>query len=345
VTIIRLATVKAIFACLVSLFVLLALSPAATKSVRIYVTNYADTTVDVIDPVTKKIVQVIDGIPNPHGIALSPDGKRVYVTSEVAHVLAVVDQETGKILKKVPLSGMPNNIAVTKDGGQVLVCIRSEPGALDIVDAISLERVKSIRTKNGLHNVLVTPDGKYAVASSPAGHSLVVIDLQTGQLSWDVKFDQETRMLAMESGPDGPVRRVFVQLAYVHGFAVVDFATHREVARINLPAEPKGFEGEATASGPTHGIGVNPDGKTLWITTASNRCVFVYSLPDLKPLGYVPTGVHPAWLSFSPDGKMVYVSNTIEDGTLSLIDAESMKELARIPVGHKPMRTTSLELP
>jgi len=324
---------------------LLTLSFAETKSVRVYVTNYADTTVDVIDPTTKKIVQVIDGIQNPHGIALSPDGKRVYVTSEFEHVLAVVDRETGKIVKKIALTGMPNNIAVTTDGGRVLVCIRSEPGALDIVNATSSERVRSIPTKTGLHNVLVTADGKYAVASSPAGHSVVVIDLRSEQPVWEVKFDQETRMLAMESRPDGSIRRIFVQLAYVHGFAVVDFATHQEVARINLPTEPKGFEGEASASGPTHGIGVNPDGKTLWITTASNRCVFVYSLPDLKPLGYVPTGMHPAWLSFSPDGKMVYVSNTIEDGTLSIIDAESMKEVARIPVGHKPMRTTSFVLP
>jgi YVTN family beta-propeller protein len=343
----KFAILKAPRGCLIysSLLLLLTMSSAATKGVRIYVTNYADTTVDVIDPETKKIVQVIDGIQNPHGIALSQDGKRVYVTSEFEHVLAIVDRESGKTTKKVALTGMPNNIAVTTDGGRVLVCIRSEPGALDIVDATSLERVKSIPIKTGLHNVLVTPDGKFAVASSPAGHSLVVIDLRTEQLIWDVKFDQETRMLAMESGADGSIKRIFTQLAYVHGFAVVDFATHQEVARINLPTEPKGFEGEASASGPTHGMGVAPDGKTLWITTAANRCVFVYSLPDLKPLGYVPTGVHPAWLSFSPDGKMVYVSNTIEDGTLSVIDAESMKEVARIPVGHKPMRTTSFVLP
>lgn len=340
-----LATVKARYGCVVSLCMLLTMSSAETRSVRVYVTNYADTTVDVIDPATKKIVQVIDGIQNPHGIALSPDGKRIYVTSEFEHVLAVVDRESGKITKKVALTGMPNNIAVTRDGGRVLVCIRSEPGGLDMVDTTSLERLKSIPVRTGLHNAIVSPDGKYAVASSPAGHSLVVIDLRTEQLAWDVKFDQETRMLAMESGPDGSIKRIFVQLAYVHGFAVVDFATHREVARINLPTEPKGFEGEASASGPTHGIGVNPDGKTLWITAASNRCVFVYSLPDLKPLGSVPTGVHPAWLSFSPDGKAVYVSNTIEDGTLSVIDAESMKEVARIPVGHKPMRTTSFVLP
>ena len=222
-----LATVKARYGCVVSLCMLLTMSSAETRSVRVYVTNYADTTVDVIDPATKKIVQVIDGIQNPHGIALSPDGKRIYVTSEFEHVLAVVDRESGKITKKVALTGMPNNIAVTKDGGRVLVCIRSEPGGLDMVDTTSLERLKSIPVRTGLHNAIVSPDGKYAVASSPAGHSLVVIDLRTEQLAWDVKFDQETRMLAMESGPDGSIKRIFVQLAYVHGFAVVDFATHR----------------------------------------------------------------------------------------------------------------------
>ena len=56
-TIIRIATAKAHFGCLVSLWMLLTMSPAATKGVRVYVTNYADTTVDVIDPVTKKTSQ------------------------------------------------------------------------------------------------------------------------------------------------------------------------------------------------------------------------------------------------------------------------------------------------
>jgi YVTN family beta-propeller protein len=317
-------------------------------------------------------VKVIEGIAMPHGVVTSPDGKRIYASSESEQVIDVVDPESGKIVKKVALSGRPQNIAITNDGAKVLVCIRSDPAALDVVDTTSLEKVKSIPMKDGLHNVVVTPDGKYAVASSPPGHSLVVVDLRTEQAVWDIKFDKETRAMAMESGPDGSISRIFVQYGYYHGFGVIDFATHKEVARFDLPAEPKAPESQqartndlptqpkapesgalpsgdrrVSAGGPvsaSHGIGVNPDGKTLWVDSAYNRCVFVYSLPDLKLLGHVPTGGQPAWLSFSPDGGMVYVSNAEED-TLSVIDSNTRKEVAHIPVGRKPMRTTFSVLP
>src|SRR5713101_9440722 len=49
---------------------------------RIYVTNSASDTIDVIDPTTNKVVQVIHGIELPHGIVFSPDGTRIYVSNE-----------------------------------------------------------------------------------------------------------------------------------------------------------------------------------------------------------------------------------------------------------------------
>ena len=48
----------------------------------------------------------------------------------------------------------------------MLVGIRSEPGVVDVIDTTSLKRVKSIAVDGGVHNVYVTPDGKYAVSGS-----------------------------------------------------------------------------------------------------------------------------------------------------------------------------------
>src|ERR1700730_6971271 len=141
--------------------------PLSARTVRIYITNLAGDTVDVIDPETDKVVQVIGGIELPHDVNFSPDGRRVYISNESENVLDVVDQKTGKIIKKVPLSGRPNTIAVSKDGGRVFVAIREpEPGGMDVVDTTSLERVKSIPTKGGFHDIYLTPDGKYLVAGS-----------------------------------------------------------------------------------------------------------------------------------------------------------------------------------
>ncbi len=148
---------------------LVAALPLSAKTFRVYVTNHAGDTVDVIDPATNKIVQVIENVEVPHDVSFSPDGSRVYISIESENVLDVVDRETGKIIKKVALSGRPNTIAVTKNGGRVFVGIRSWPGVLDVIDTSSFERVKSIPDTGPLHDIYLTPDGKYVVAGSLIG--------------------------------------------------------------------------------------------------------------------------------------------------------------------------------
>jgi YVTN family beta-propeller protein len=338
------------------LLALLVALPLSASTARIYVTNSAGNTIDVVDSATNKVVQVIKGIEVPHGVNFSPDGKRVYISNETEKVLDIVDRETGEIIKAVPLSGHPNNIAVTKDGRRIFICIAEKPGGLDIVDAASMQKAKTIPMKAPMHNVYVTPDGRFAVAGSVPGKFAVVVDIETEQVAWEIAFDQGVRPMAFDANPDGSTRHMFVQLSNVHGFAVVDFATHKEIARIKHPDVPTGFGKEEGRLGtPSHGIGVAPDNKTLWVNSVLANSVFEYSLPDLKLIGHaeLPTldvpgrhavGSTPDWLTFAPDSKTVYVADTALR-MVSAIDAKTLKEVARIKVGEVPKRMNTLALP
>jgi YVTN family beta-propeller protein len=352
---------KRYFCVLGYLWLLLAL-PLLADTTRIYVANSAGTTIDVIDPATNKVVQVIAGIEAPMVAHFSPDGSRIYITTYGEDVLDVIDRKTGKYIKKVPLSGHGDDLAVTKDGRLALVCIGNMTGsenigALDIIDTTSLEKVKTIPVDRGLHDVVATPDSKYAVAGSSSrlgGDTATVFDLQSKEPAWEIKFPgRGVQPLAMESNPDGSGRRIFIQLHGLHGFVVVDFATHKEVARITLPDEPREF-GHAGPE-PSHGFEVAPDGKTLWVNSNDANAVFVYSLPELKLLGHVPMpvlklpgkapiGAFPNWLTFTPDSKTVYVSDSAIKA-VSAIDVKSLKEVALIPVGEVPKRISTLVLP
>src|SRR5215470_11356287 len=52
---------------------------ASAQTARIYVTNSAGDSIHVIDPATRKVVQVIKGVESAHGVTFSPDGARVYI--------------------------------------------------------------------------------------------------------------------------------------------------------------------------------------------------------------------------------------------------------------------------
>lgn len=342
------------------LWVVLALCalPAAAQKPRppaslVYVTNSAGDSIHVIDPATQKVVQEIKGIEAAHGIDFSPDATRVYVSNEADETLDVIERKSGRTLHKVRLSGHPNNIAITKDGRRVLVGIADDPGALDIIDTASVELVKSIAVKGRLHNVYVTPDNKFAITGSIRNKMLTVIDLVLDQVAWELKLDEGVRPIAIESGPGGATRRLHVQLSKLNGFAVIDFATRKEVARVKLPDNGFGAA-ERRMDAPAHGLGVAPDGKTLWVTSIQANAVYAYSLPELRPLGHAPLpelrlpgrppiGAVPNWVTFTPDGRLLYVSNAAAR-SVSVIDTGSLKLIATIPVGEVPKRINTLVL-
>jgi YVTN family beta-propeller protein len=330
-------------------------SASAEDGTRIYVTNSAADTIDVIDSRSNHVVQVIRGIELPHGITFSPDGNRVYISNESESVLDVVDRKSGNILQKISLSDHPNNIAITKDGGRVLVGIRADPGAVDIIDTKLLRRTKSIPVYGSVHNVFVTPDGKYAVSGSIENKTATVIDLQIEKAIWKVQFDAGVRPMAFDTNPDGSSARIFVQLSGFNGFAIVDFAKRAEIARIKLPDQPAGFgAAEGRLGTPAHGIGVAPDGKSLWVNSTVANAIFKYSLPDLNlighadlplvhSLGHAPSGSVPEWIAFLPDSKFVYVSNS-GAASVSVIDTTTLKVVTLISVGEVPKRMNALTI-
>ena len=316
--------------------------PLCASSVRVYQTNSAGDDVDVIDPVTNKVVLKVSGIEVPHGVTFSPDGTKAYISCESESTLWATDTKTGKLISKAQLSGHPNNVSISKDGKYVFVAIVAQPGAVDVVDTASMKKVKTIATKGGIHNTYVTPDGKYAIAGSIVGKMLTVIDTQTLNIAWELPMPEGVRPIAMEKAADGSTSRLFVELSNFHGFAVVDFKTHEIAQRITLPNEP--VNGKAEAGAPAHGFAVSPDNKHLWVNSSPAGGVFEYSLPDLKVEGFVQTGKVPDWLTITPDGNTLYVANS-GSNSVSAVDTATRKEVAKIPVGEVPKRNGTVVIP
>jgi YVTN family beta-propeller protein len=214
---------------------------------------------------------------------------------------------------------------------------------VDIVDTASLEKVKSVPVGKNPHNVYCTPDGRHMIATSMGENKLTVIDTATEQPAYAIPVGGVPRPVAIDAGPDGAINRLFVQLSNLHGFVVVDYKQRVVVDKVTLPDAPPGAQ-PLIPNTYSHGMGVAPDHKTLWVCSLLDNSVSVYSMPTLHRLGTIPVGKGPDWLTFTPDGSRCYVSNAGAD-SVSAIDVTSRKELTRIPVGKVPKRIISVELP
>jgi YVTN family beta-propeller protein len=88
------------------------------------------------------------------------------------------------------------------------------------------------------------------------------------------------------------------------------------------------------------------------VTSIIANAVFAYDLADMKVKGHVrlpeikvagrkPMAAVPNWVTFTPDGKTIYISNAAIK-SVTAIDTESMKVKAVIPVGEVPKRINTL---
>jgi YVTN family beta-propeller protein len=318
-------------------------APKLDLHARIIQTNAAGDDVHIIDPATNKVVGHITGIEVGHGAAATPDGRWIYVSNEADSTLDVVDARTLLVTANIPLSGHPNNISSSRDGKRVYVAIREEPGLVDVIDTVALRRVKSIPIKGAVHNTYVTPDGRHVIAGSIAGKTLTVIDQKTEEIAWVKEFELGVRPMAFEQNADGTTKRVFVQLSDFNGFAVVDFATQKEITRIEnpkIPPEKHVHEG----GNASHGMMVSADNSRLVVCSRLNSAVYVYSLPDLKLTGSIDVGIAPDWVTLTPDGGTAYVANA-GSNSVSVVDVKAMREVTRIPVGQVPKRNITAMLP
>ncbi len=120
----------------------------------------------------------------PHGLALSPDGKTVYVTSVADHELVALDSETMHERWRVELAAEPRGVAVSADGKRAIVGFLStgalasvELGTSPSVSYIGLDpaqRVADRFTGAPIVELAFMPEG--AQAPRPAGTKPSVAD-------------------------------------------------------------------------------------------------------------------------------------------------------------------------
>ena len=85
----------------------------------------------------------------------------------------------------------------------------------------------------------------------------------------------------------------------------------------------------------THGIALNPDGKTGYISDGGGNAVVVFDRATLATLATIPAGTNPDGIIYEPATKTVWAFNG-RSNNATVIDAATRKVLATIALPGKP---------
>lgn len=312
-------------------------SAGTSGSTKIYVTNSQGDNITVIDLASRKVTGDIQVGRAVHGICAPVDGRRLFTTIESENNLKIIDTATNRVVDTIALTGRPNQCASTPDGHYVAVPIRDR-NSVDIVD-IEQKKVVKVLPVRLPHNSYDADNNGEIFVSSMGDREIDLIDLSKMDYAEKVPVDGVPRPYAVSKNG----KLLYSALTDLHGFVIASIPERKVIARVELPPAPPS-DCVLEPHTPTHGIELSPDDKELWVTSLADSGVYVYDVATKKFSSKIPVGKCPNWITVSPDGAFVAVSNSGSDDC-SIIDTRTRREVARVKVGKGPKRLLALQVP
>jgi YVTN family beta-propeller protein len=298
------------------------LSPAvANFPARVYVPNTVSNTVDVIDPVTFKVVDHFVVGRQPQHVTPSYDLKRLWVLNDLGDSTTEIDPATGKMGKTIPVKD-PYNMYYTPDGRFAIVVAEREM-KLNFLDPETMKLVESVKVPcRGVDHMDFSANGRFLIASCEFAGSLLKFDVATRRPIGTLLLEKGGMPQDVRSAPDGKLFYVADMMA--NGVYVIDPESFTKVGFI------------ATGKG-AHGISISRDAKVMYVSNRGEGSVSVVEFATRKPIAKweIPGGGSPDMGGLTADGSTLWLSGRYHHEVYAF-DTTTGKLLARIKVGRGP---------
>ena len=295
---------------------------------RVYVPNSTAGTVDVIDPLTFKVVDHYGVGFIPHHIAPAWDMSALYVDNEGSSKLTVIDIHTGRPSGQTISIPFPYNLYFTPDGTKAIDVVERLQ-RIEFRDPHNWGLMKSVGIPwPGADHLDFSADGSYLMISAEYSGVVARVDVvnmrldgyvHVGGLPIDVKLSPDGRyffvtnqgrmgvsvidpvtMKEIQFIPTGrgahglqvsrDTKSLYVSNRLEGSFSVIDFATRTVTAKWRIPG-----------GGSPDMLQLNPEGTQLWASGRYNRTVYVMSTVDGSLLAKIPVGSEDHGLTYFPN--------------------------------------------
>lgn len=335
------------------------IDPAAAQSrQKLYVLHSQGDELSIIDVATSEIIGTLQVGKRPHGVAAPASGKLLYVTIEGEDAMVVVDTQRDEVVKRYDFPGRrPNENDVTSDGRIVYVPILGD-GIYQVFDTETEKVIAEIATDGFPHNVVISPDDKYAYLSpmdrgelsaammkgvgfpTSLNQKIYVVDMATHSVVATIDTGDAPRPIAIS--PDG--KRLYANADGLEGILTLDLEKREVVSRVEYTLT----ERERARPSRTHGLWVTPDGAEVWTCDVNRGLVFGFDATRDPPVqvARVETNTPAYWMEGTPDGKTLYVSSA-PGNVVSVIDiaSRSVTGVIEMPEGSAPKRMLVVDVP
>ncbi|WP_235886151.1 beta-propeller fold lactonase family protein [Paenibacillus cymbidii] len=308
---------------------------------RLYTANGDTNTVSVVDVKKRRTVGEIAVGREPQQLALSPNGKKLYVASKYTNSLEVVDVKKLAVAASVPTGIEPYGVVASGDGKRIYVA-NDRSSTVSVVDAATLKTVQTIPVDERPHTLALTADGGKLYVTHFLSGKVSVIDTTTYKVAKSIALaaspDKDDRkksqgipntLQQIRIAPDGATAWVPHLLTNVDtpiqfdetifpALSVLDLKKDEEKtsARKELfqSIDVRNSLNETIIVSDPADVVFSDDGRKAYALMAGSEDLVVFDLDrggKAAQIVHRVPGDHPAGMALSPDGKTLFVHNTM----------------------------------
>ena len=239
---------------------------------------------------------------NIKGVCAHAPSNRLYFTTPTK--LYAFDLVNEKTLWERALPQGCDRMSITPDGKTIYVP-SFEKDIWNVVDAKDGEVRATVVTNCGAHNTVCGLDGKRMYLAGLRSPLLFVAETENHKVVQQVgPFSAAIRPFTVNAAQT----RCYVCVNELLGFEVGDLVTAQKLARVEVQGFSKGPVKRHSC--PSHGVGLTPDEREIWLCDAHNSRLHVFDVTTDPPKQgqSIVMRDQPGWITFSLDGKYAYSS-------------------------------------
>lgn len=250
---------------------------------------------------------------NVKGVCANARTGRLYVST--LEQLICIDLATDDVLWQRSFDLGCDRMSISPDGS-IIYLPSLEKDVWYVVDAKTGDEIERLEPKSRAHNTVYGLDGRHVYMAGLGSPLLSVARTSDHTIERTVgPFSAPIRPFTV----NGAQTLVFATVNGLLGFEIGDLKSDKRIYRVEVAGFPTGQPKRHGC--PSHGIGLTPDEKQVWVCDAFNSRVHIFDATVMPPkqTDSVKLREQPGWVTFSIDGTLAYPS------TGEVIDAKTRK--------------------
>ncbi len=239
---------------------------------------------------------------NVKGVAVSIPLNSIYVST--LESLQRIDLATDKIVWEKQIDKGCDRMSISPDG-LTMYLPALEKDIWNVVDCKTGDVITKIDGFKRSHNTLYGPSGNLVYLDDIGSNWLSVADTKTNSIVKRIgPFENNIRPFTINAKET----MVYVTVDSLLGFETGDLKTGNKMAHVVVEGWEKGPV--RRHGNPSHGIGLTPDEKEIWLCDGHNMRLHVFNATaPYQQLTTIPLQDMPGWITFTIDGKYAYPSS------------------------------------